>query len=133
MREEWARLVGLPLHLWCKELFKKLGDSCGGFIAVDEDMTFLCNKQWARVCVRLNGNSRLSSVQIRVGCYCYVVQLWWEFCPWLVQGNFGESSGGCEVRGEVVGGARTGPNVGKGILSDKVVLVLTLFSAGVKL
>ncbi|RVW45647.1 hypothetical protein CK203_111696 [Vitis vinifera] len=71
VRDEWVRLVGLPL--WCKELFKRLGDSCGGFII------------------------RPSLVQIRVGCYYYVVRLWWEFCPWLLQGTFGESSGGCEV------------------------------------
>lgn len=43
VRDEWVRLVGLPL--WCKELFKRLGDSCGGFIKVDEDMAFLRNKQ----------------------------------------------------------------------------------------
>lgn len=84
VKEGWVRLVGLPLHLWCKKLFKKLGDSCVAFIVVDEDTTFLCNKQWAWVCVRLNENSRPSLVQIRVGCYCYVIQLWWEFFPWLV-------------------------------------------------
>lgn len=31
------RVVGLPLHFWSKEVFKKLGDSCGGFMAVDEE------------------------------------------------------------------------------------------------
>ncbi|RVX22504.1 hypothetical protein CK203_012539 [Vitis vinifera] len=44
VREEWVRVTGLPLHLWCWVLFKKLGDSCGGFIAMDKNTTFLCNK-----------------------------------------------------------------------------------------
>ncbi|RVW28242.1 hypothetical protein CK203_083673 [Vitis vinifera] len=36
-KEVWVRVVGLPLHFWSKEVFKKLGDSCGGFMAVDEE------------------------------------------------------------------------------------------------
>lgn len=37
-KKVWVRKVGLPLHLWCWEVFKKLEDSCGGFVAVDEDI-----------------------------------------------------------------------------------------------
>ena len=33
-------MVGLPVHLWTQEMLKKLGDECGGFVAVDEDTTF---------------------------------------------------------------------------------------------
>ena len=39
-KEAWVRVVGLPLHMWSREGFKKIGDGCGGFIAVDEDTTF---------------------------------------------------------------------------------------------
>ena len=35
-KEAWVRVLGLPLHLWSLEVFKKVGDCCGGFIAVDE-------------------------------------------------------------------------------------------------
>lgn len=34
-------LVALPLHLWTREVFKKISDGCGGLIVVDEDTTFL--------------------------------------------------------------------------------------------
>ena len=32
--EAWVRVVGLPLHLWSREVFKLIGDGCSGFIAV---------------------------------------------------------------------------------------------------
>ena len=37
--EVWIRVVGLPLHLWTGEILKKVGDSCGGFVALDEETT----------------------------------------------------------------------------------------------
>ena len=33
----WVRILGLPLHLWGRSLFRKFGDSCGRFMAVDEN------------------------------------------------------------------------------------------------
>lgn len=28
-KEAWVRILGLPLHLWIREVFKKIGDCCG--------------------------------------------------------------------------------------------------------
>ena len=39
-KEVWVKVVGLPLHIWSREVFKRSGESCGGFIAVDEETTF---------------------------------------------------------------------------------------------
>ena len=39
------RVVGLPLHMCSREEFKRIGDGCGGFIAVDEDTTSLTELQ----------------------------------------------------------------------------------------
>ena len=33
--EVWVRVVGLPLHCWSEEMFKRIGDCCGGFVEVD--------------------------------------------------------------------------------------------------
>ena len=30
-------MLGLPLHLWGEEFFKKLDDACRGFLAVDKE------------------------------------------------------------------------------------------------
>ena len=35
-KKAWVRILGLPLHLWSHEVFIKVGDCCGSFVAVDE-------------------------------------------------------------------------------------------------
>ena len=39
-KEAWVRVVGLPLHLWSREVFKRIGECCGGFVVVDEETAF---------------------------------------------------------------------------------------------
>ncbi|RVW41219.1 hypothetical protein CK203_114970 [Vitis vinifera] len=31
-KEVWVRVVGLPLHYWSGEMFKRIGDCCGGYV-----------------------------------------------------------------------------------------------------
>ena len=38
-KDLWVRELRLPLQLWGREVFKKVGDRCGGFVTVDEDTT----------------------------------------------------------------------------------------------
>ena len=45
----WVRVVGLSLHFWSQEVFRKIGDYCGGFIAVDEATANFKELQWARI------------------------------------------------------------------------------------
>lgn len=33
----WVRIVDLPLHLWSQEVFKAIGDQCGGWIETEEE------------------------------------------------------------------------------------------------
>ena len=33
---EWVRVVGLPLHLWKTEILKRIGDACGGYLAIEK-------------------------------------------------------------------------------------------------
>ena len=37
--EAWIGVVGLPLHLCRHEVLKKIGDNCGGFLAIDKATT----------------------------------------------------------------------------------------------
>ena len=60
--EAWVRVLGLPLHLWSRKVFKKIGDGCGVFITKDEDTTCMAELQWARILVKLDGRSLPSSV-----------------------------------------------------------------------
>ena len=33
--EAWVRVKGLPLSLWTPSILRKVGDVCGGFVAMD--------------------------------------------------------------------------------------------------
>ncbi|RVX16454.1 hypothetical protein CK203_005910 [Vitis vinifera] len=85
VNEAWVRMVGLPLHLWSREVFKLIGDGCGGFIAVDENTDAMADLQWARMLVKVVSKDLPTSVQIVVGSGCFLVQLWWETPPWFSQ------------------------------------------------
>ena len=52
VKEAWIRVVGLPLHLWSQEILKMIGDSCGGFLAIDKETTLRVKVSWARILVK---------------------------------------------------------------------------------
>ena len=82
-REVWIRVVGLPLHLWTPEILRKLGDACGGFVAVDKNTELKTEVKWARMLVRMVGKSRPSVVNILEGPRSFEMQIWWEVSPWV--------------------------------------------------
>ena len=51
VQEAWIRVVGLPLHLWTTEILRKLGNACGGFVAVDEFTEMKKEVKWARLLI----------------------------------------------------------------------------------
>ncbi|RVW98565.1 hypothetical protein CK203_032250 [Vitis vinifera] len=80
-KEVWVRVVGLPLHCWSEELFKSIGDCCGGLVEVDEDTKNLSQLQWARILVKNGGNFFPGTLNLVVKSFCYAVRLWWEVQP----------------------------------------------------
>ena len=84
-KEVWVKIVGLPLHLQSREVFKSIGERCRGFIAVDEETTFFSQLQWARILVRAFGKNRPGSLQVVAGNFCWMISLWWETFPWFSQ------------------------------------------------
>ena len=94
--ETWVRVVGLPLHLWSLEVFKSIGDGCGGFVAVDEGTKSMSEMQWARILVKREDWEVPNSVHIVLGTGCFSLHLWWESTPWFSQvvpagSSFGKS------------------------------------------
>ena len=67
VQEAWIRVVGLPLHLWTPEILKKIGDACGGFMALDKVTTLRTEVKWARMLINSVGKSRPSVVNILEG------------------------------------------------------------------
>ena len=83
VQEVWIRVVGLPLHLWKAETLRKLGDACGGFVALDKNTEEKTEVKWARMLIKVIGKSRPSVVNILEGPRAFEVQIWWEFSPWV--------------------------------------------------
>ena len=83
VKEAWIRVVGLPLHLWKNEFFKKIGDSCGGFLALDKETASKTTLLWARILVKLGGKERPSMLNVEAGSRSYELQVWWELPPWV--------------------------------------------------
>ncbi|RVW55071.1 LINE-1 reverse transcriptase-like [Vitis vinifera] len=81
--EAWVRIVGLPVSLWDRDILKRVGEECGGFLAVDTQTEKLEELQWARILVKVNGDDLPSAVEIWVDERCYVLTLWWEIRPLL--------------------------------------------------
>ena len=107
----WVRVVGLPLHFWSQEAFRKIGDCCGGFVAVDENTAKCKELRWARISVRYVGVEWLSTMQVVVGSLCYALQLWWEVKPGLsevVPAKSKEKGKEREVRDDGEGDTRAG-------------------------
>ena len=79
--EVWIRVVGLPLHLWTGKILEKIGDNCGGFIALDESTASKTDLLWARILVKMNSNLKPASVNLLAGARSYELQIWWEIRP----------------------------------------------------
>ena len=83
--EAWIRVLGLPLHLWTGEILKKVGDTCGGFVALDKKTTLRTDLLWARILVKMNSLGKPSSVNLLAGARSYELQIWWEIQPRVVE------------------------------------------------
>ena len=79
--EAWVRVVGLPVSMWERDILRKIGDACGGFIAIDHQTEKMEDLQWARLLVKRNGGSPPSLVEVWIDGFCYEVTLWWEIRP----------------------------------------------------
>ncbi|RVX04636.1 UDP-glucose:glycoprotein glucosyltransferase [Vitis vinifera] len=84
-QEVWVRVVGLPLHLWSRDVFKSIGDYCGGFVAVDEDTALFSQLQWARILVKNSGMKRPGTMEVEAGNTRWELCLWWEAIPRVLQ------------------------------------------------
>ena len=80
-QEVWIRVVGLPLHLWTEKILVTIGNSCGGFVAMDKETSLMKNLLWARILVKMKSHGRPTSVYLLARGRSYEIQLWWEIQP----------------------------------------------------
>ena len=121
-QEEWIRVIGLPPHMRKAEILKKIGDACGGFLAMDKSTELRTEMKWARILIKSKGAPRPSTVNILEGPRSYEFQIWWEVSPWVtdvypVYARVAAKSSEEEEDGEARAGRRMGvgrPNFNKG-------------------
>lgn len=65
--------MGLSLNFRNQEVFRKLGDSCGGLVVVDGDTTNFSQLQWARLLVKTDGKDLPGSLNLVVGSLCFAI------------------------------------------------------------
>ena len=84
-QEVWIRAVGLPLHLWTEEILKKVGNGCGGFIALDKETEQRKDLRWARILVKKDRTRKPTSANVLAGARSYELQIWWEIQPKVME------------------------------------------------
>ncbi|GFY85588.1 hypothetical protein Acr_04g0003260 [Actinidia rufa] len=68
----------LPVFLWLEELFRALGDRCGGYITAAEETLHREHVKWARICVRGMSTLTSTTLSIGMGSLVYVCPIWVE-------------------------------------------------------
>ncbi|KAI8547767.1 hypothetical protein RHMOL_Rhmol07G0221100 [Rhododendron molle] len=82
--EVWVKILGLPLQFWDFEVFREIGNHCGGFLFVDEETRQRTHLQWARIAVRAPPENVPATVKIATGSWLFKVTLWVEKGPKVV-------------------------------------------------
>ncbi|RVX19807.1 hypothetical protein CK203_004986 [Vitis vinifera] len=60
---------------------RKVGEKCGGFLAIDSQTERLEELQWARILVKISGEELPSMLELGVEGMYYSLTLWWEVRP----------------------------------------------------
>ncbi|KAA8541305.1 hypothetical protein F0562_025268 [Nyssa sinensis] len=66
---------------WCSNLFQKLGNLCGGFVAMDKDTKFKNHLCCARVLVRRSKRDVPASIRLKVREGGFEIPVWFEGGP----------------------------------------------------
>lgn len=74
----WVRILGLPVFLWSENLFRAIGDRCGGYISTADETMRRDHIKWARICVRGMGNMIPASISVGMGSLVYSCPIWAE-------------------------------------------------------
>ncbi|RVW55650.1 LINE-1 retrotransposable element ORF2 protein [Vitis vinifera] len=104
-KEVWVKILGLPVSLWDPSILRKVGDKCGGFVAMDPLTKKMVDLEGARILVKRKNGGLPSRVDIVVEEVCYSLYLWWEVRPEMRKSISGSSLKGIyreEVRGDAM-------------------------------
>lgn len=120
IKEMWVRVLGLPLHLWSREVIKKIRNVCGRFIVVDEDIARMTNLQWARMLVKFVGKTLPRELYVVIGSTNFSFKLRRKAPPYfsrVMPRSCNNEHGLLEDKDDGVGGTRASSDVGKSLQS----------------
>ncbi|RVW27497.1 hypothetical protein CK203_092024 [Vitis vinifera] len=101
--DEAKRVLGLGNTT---AILRRIGEECGGFLAIDPQTERLEELQWARILVKTDGEELPNVVEIWIEDLCYALTLWWEVRPVLKVASAGLRGLKNAAVGEVGGEAR---------------------------
>uniref|UniRef100_A0A0V0H7N4 Putative ovule protein n=1 Tax=Solanum chacoense TaxID=4108 RepID=A0A0V0H7N4_SOLCH len=78
IKETWIKVVGVPIHLWTHQVFKEIGQLCGGWTATEEETELGNHMKWARILVANDGRSIPQEVSIAREGIRYHFPIWAE-------------------------------------------------------
>ena len=102
--EAWVRVVGLPVSLWEWDILRRIGEECGGFLAVDSQTEKMEELQWTWLLVKCNGEELPNVVEVSVEELFYSLTLWREVRP-VMRAATARKRRKFVATGEEVGGA----------------------------
>ena len=73
--EAWVRILGLPISLWVPSILRRVGEVCGGFVAIDPQTERMEELQWAQILVKSYSEDLPSSLEIGVEKSTYYLSL----------------------------------------------------------
>lgn len=74
----WIRALGLPLNLWNKDVVKKIGDACGGWLENEEETNIKNHLRWVRICVWGPKKNIPTKVELSNGKLIFSLPIWCE-------------------------------------------------------
>ncbi|RVW36841.1 hypothetical protein CK203_098072 [Vitis vinifera] len=93
-KEAWVKILRLPISLWVPSILRKVGDECGGFVAMDPQTKKMEDLEWTRILVKTRNEVLPSMLDIVVEEACYSLSLWWEVRPEMRKVSTGSCSNG---------------------------------------
>ena len=102
-KEAWVKILGLPISLWVSSILRRVGEECGGFLAIDPQTEKMEDLQWVCILVKTNGEDLPSMLDIGVEEACYPFSLWWEIRLVLRKASSDSRYSNGRTRGEVRG------------------------------
>ncbi|RVW93980.1 hypothetical protein CK203_034040 [Vitis vinifera] len=93
-KEAWVKILRLPISLWVPSILRKVGDECGGFVAMDPQTKKMEDLEWTRILVKTRNEVLPSMLDIVVEEACYSLSLWWEVRSEMRKVSTGSCSNG---------------------------------------